>query len=96
MEYQAAAKRRLAVPTPVVSVATTQVLLTRLVIETLESVYQYPNIALSHQYQAAAKAYLAVPTPVVSVATTQVLLTRLVIETTPLVSQYPNIAFIVP
>jgi len=55
VEYQAAAKRRLAVPTPVVSVATTQVLLTRLVIETLESVYQYPNIALSHQYQAAAK-----------------------------------------
>jgi hypothetical protein len=41
----AAASSYLAVPTPVVSVATTPVLLTRLVIDKLEPSYPYPNIA---------------------------------------------------
>ena len=46
-EKPAAARPYLAVPTPVVSVSTTPVLLTRLVIETLPPVNPYPNIALS-------------------------------------------------
>ena len=46
-EKPAAARPYLAVPTPVVSVATTPVLLTRLVIETPTPANPYPNIALS-------------------------------------------------
>ena len=89
MPYPAAAKKYLAVPTPVVSVATTPVLLTKFVIDkaVLGSSYMvlpYPNIALSVPYLAAAESLLAVPTPVVSVATTPVLLTKFVTDTTPL------------
>jgi hypothetical protein len=45
--YPAAANPYLAVPTPVVSVATTPVFDTRLVIDVVPVLYPYPNIALS-------------------------------------------------
>ena len=81
--YPAAAKPRLAVPTPGVSAATTPVLDTRFVMLNRGVVLPtlpYPNIALSPPYPAAAKLFLAVPTPGVSAATTPVLDTRLVID----------------
>ena len=47
VEYPAAANPYLAVPTPVVSVATTPVFDTKLVIERLLLLYPYPNTARS-------------------------------------------------
>jgi hypothetical protein len=55
--YPAAAKPLLAVPTPVVSDATTPEFDTKLVIETAEPVFPYPNIALSVPYVDAAKLF---------------------------------------
>ena len=79
--YPAAAKFNLAVPTPVVSVATTPELDTKFVIDTLLDENPKPNMALSPPYPAAAKFDLAVPTPEVLVATTPAFETRFVKET---------------
>ena len=87
--YPAAARVSLTVPTPVVSVATTPALDTRLIIGAIGTgpgKLPNPNIALSPPYPAAARFSLAVPTPVVSVATTPVLDTLLVIDVTVVTS----------
>ena len=75
--YPVADSLYLSVPIPVVSVATTPVLLTKLVIDTATLVIPYPNIALSPPYPAAAKSLLAVPTPATLLATIPMFDTKL-------------------